>query len=224
MDKPDLTPKARQTRQHILDIALDLFAAQGYDATTMRDIADTAGCSLGLAYRYFASKEEMILALYGQMAEETAALIASLENDTIAERFHRVMLTRITDAVPYRDALGALFGATANPNSGVSVLGPTAGDMRDAALASFVQLVSEANDAPRAPHTDSIATLLHSLHFLLLLFWLYDRSPGQRATGDLLDFIRDTLGLLRPMLILPMVSSSLTRFANIVGAVFAPPT
>jgi AcrR family transcriptional regulator len=67
----DLTPKAVQTRLHILDTALELFATQGYDATTMREIAAAADCSLGLAYRYFASKEEMVLALYGRMALDT---------------------------------------------------------------------------------------------------------------------------------------------------------
>ena len=69
----ELTPKARQTRQHILDTALEMFAEQGYESTTMRDIARQAGCSLGLAYRYYARKEELVLGLYLEMSAETAA-------------------------------------------------------------------------------------------------------------------------------------------------------
>jgi hypothetical protein len=38
----DLTPKAQQTRCRILDTVLDLFASQGYAATTMRDSDGTA--------------------------------------------------------------------------------------------------------------------------------------------------------------------------------------
>ena len=53
-----LTPKARRTRERILEAALALFAERGYEATTMRDVAREAGASLGLAYRYFESKEE----------------------------------------------------------------------------------------------------------------------------------------------------------------------
>src|ERR671920_2372972 len=52
-----LTPKALRTRERILEAALRLFAERGYEATTMRDVAREAGASLGLAYRYFASKE-----------------------------------------------------------------------------------------------------------------------------------------------------------------------
>jgi AcrR family transcriptional regulator len=50
-----LTPKARRSRERILEAALELFAERGYGATTMRDVAREAGASLGLAYRYFAS-------------------------------------------------------------------------------------------------------------------------------------------------------------------------
>ncbi|MBN1565411.1 MAG: TetR/AcrR family transcriptional regulator [Anaerolineae bacterium] len=217
----DLTPKAQQTRRHILDTALDLFATQGYDATTMREIAGAADCSLGLAYRYFASKEAMVLALYGRMAAETAEQIAALPGDMpIAARFHTVMGARLKAAVPYRAALGALFGAAANPNSGIIMSGATVGDARDVALESFRQLVREAADAPRNGKIEYLASLLYSLHFLTILFWLYDRSAHQRATGDLLDFMRDSLATLRPMLIIPLVSSSLARLAGIMAMVF----
>jgi AcrR family transcriptional regulator len=66
-----LTPKALQTRERILGAALGLFAERGYEATTMRDVAREAGASVGLAYRYFASKEEFALALYMGLAEES---------------------------------------------------------------------------------------------------------------------------------------------------------
>ena len=66
-----LTLKARRTRERILEAALELFADRGYETTTMRDVAREAGASLGLAYRYFASKEEFALALYMRLAEES---------------------------------------------------------------------------------------------------------------------------------------------------------
>ena len=59
----DLSPKGLQTRQHIYDIAIQLFREQGYDETTMRDIASTADVSIGLTYRYFARKEDIIMAI-----------------------------------------------------------------------------------------------------------------------------------------------------------------
>ncbi|PJZ68706.1 TetR family transcriptional regulator [Leptospira perolatii] len=48
---------AKDTRELILKTSLKLFSEQGYHGTTMRQIAQRAGLSLGLAYRYFDSKE-----------------------------------------------------------------------------------------------------------------------------------------------------------------------
>ena len=46
------TPKAKVTGTKILDAALDLFRTKGFDNTTMRDVAATAGVANGAAYYY----------------------------------------------------------------------------------------------------------------------------------------------------------------------------
>lgn len=59
-----------RTRARLLDAALTCFAERGYASTTSRDIAAAAGVSLGLAYRYFRSKDEMMAAVVqGALAE-----------------------------------------------------------------------------------------------------------------------------------------------------------
>src|SRR5687768_9742979 len=96
-----LTPKARRTRARILEAALALFADRGYEATTMRDVAREAGASLGLAYRYFASKEEFALALYMRLAEESEEWVRDgLVGGTVAERFEAAMLAKLDQVSP----------------------------------------------------------------------------------------------------------------------------
>ncbi|EMJ97128.1 TetR/AcrR family transcriptional regulator [Leptospira sp. WS58.C1] len=51
---------AKDTRDLILRTSLKLFSEQGYHGSTMRQIAQRAGLSLGLAYRYFESKESIL--------------------------------------------------------------------------------------------------------------------------------------------------------------------
>jgi len=99
----ELTPKARRTRERILEAALALFAEKGYEATTMRDIAKEAGASLGLAYRYYASKEEFALVLYLRLAEESREWAREgLSGGTVAERFEQAMLAKLDQVEPYR--------------------------------------------------------------------------------------------------------------------------
>ena len=50
-------------RQKVLEVAIDEFAAKGYSATSINDIARNAHISIGSMYSYFASKEDLFLTI-----------------------------------------------------------------------------------------------------------------------------------------------------------------
>lgn len=53
----------QERKRRIVDTALQLFSKNGYDKTSIRDIAKHANMSLGLLYNYFASKEQLLEAI-----------------------------------------------------------------------------------------------------------------------------------------------------------------
>jgi AcrR family transcriptional regulator len=55
---------AAQTRERILDLALELFTEQGYDGTSLRDIAERLGTTKAALYYHFARKEDILLELH----------------------------------------------------------------------------------------------------------------------------------------------------------------
>lgn len=220
----DLTPKAERTRELILRTALDLFAQRGYSATTLRDIAAEAEVSLGLTYRYFESKESLILALYQQMAAETDEAITALPAGSVAERFVLTMTDRLQQAAPYREAFAALFSTILSPKSGADLLGAEASTMRERAESAFITLVAQSSDAPRPAYVQDIGRLLYGLHFAVILFWLRDGSEGQRGTTALLGFIQDLLPWLLRSLALPFAAKQISRFVRIMDSVLGSKT
>ena len=64
-------------RRRVLDAALRLAERGGFDAVQMRDVATEANVALGTVYRYFTSKERLLLEA---MVEEIEALAARLES------------------------------------------------------------------------------------------------------------------------------------------------
>ncbi|HEX9414448.1 MAG TPA: TetR/AcrR family transcriptional regulator [Ktedonobacterales bacterium] len=212
-----LTPKAALTRQRILDTALQLFAAHGYEETTMRDIAAAAGCSLGLTYRYFASKEDLVLELYRWLAVRLEEQVRYLPDASIADRFQQLMRALLADMAPHRLTLGALFGAALNPRSRAGLFGTEGAEIRRRARAAYVMVIAEAKDTPRPSQVDDLATLLYGLQLALVLFWLQDQSSGARTTEDLVGFIHDLLRRARPLLRLPLTAQTLARLMQIIG-------
>lgn len=60
-------------RQRLADVAIDLFAAEGFECVTVEQIAATAGISVRSVHRYFPAKEDMVvgtLASYGSSVQD----------------------------------------------------------------------------------------------------------------------------------------------------------
>jgi len=214
--------KGEQTRAHILATALRLFAEKGYQGTTMRDIASEAGSSLGLTYRYFSRKEELVLAFYIQCAEELEEEMDTLPPAPLAERFEQALRADIRRISPYRGAFGSLFGVALAPESEVAVLGQPMAHIRTRIWSMFLRVAEGATDAPRGKQARDVATIFYAIHLMFVLFWLQDRSPGQKATEDLIVLARDTVRRARPALRLPPVARLLARMAQIIGPMFGP--
>lgn len=84
VETPNVTPDAvpglrerarRAVNREIADAAMALFATQGFDATTVDQIAEAAGISRRSFFRYFATKEDVVL---GDLVERGRRIQAAL--------------------------------------------------------------------------------------------------------------------------------------------------
>jgi AcrR family transcriptional regulator len=87
----------RQTRQTILDAALELFAEKGYFGTSLRDIAAVVGVRESALYNYFKGKEALFSALIDAAHEHKAEQLAGLLEAPVSDV--RSVLERLTTLV-----------------------------------------------------------------------------------------------------------------------------
>lgn len=73
--------KKARTRLAIQDAALDLFAQQGFEATTVEQIAQRADVSCSTFFRYFATKADIILSDHDTQLGELCAEVRSQPQD-----------------------------------------------------------------------------------------------------------------------------------------------
>lgn len=78
------------TRQKILETALSVFAEQGTDGGSMREIARRAGVNVATAYHHFGSKRELFLAIFKELGfldrpEDTSWVTPDLEPQAVIE-------------------------------------------------------------------------------------------------------------------------------------------
>lgn len=75
-----------QTRQKLILTALQAFAEKGYASASMSYIAKEAGVSKGLSYHYFASKEELLDAIFNFLGEVGHSIEDQWEGKSPKER------------------------------------------------------------------------------------------------------------------------------------------
>jgi AcrR family transcriptional regulator len=177
--------KSEATRAQILDVALDLFRRNGFESTTMRGIAAEAGVSLGSAYYYFESKEDLVMAFYERAMEAMAPrLEATLAaNDDFEDRIAGLLEVKFEYFQASRGFLGALLRHAADPLHRLSPFSDATRAIRDRDQEFFARAIAESREmrvpAELAAH---LPWLLWLYQMGLILYWIYDRSPGQRQT------------------------------------------
>lgn len=114
-----VTKEPEVRKQEILDTALKLFGENGYEKTSITDIAKAIGVAQGLCYRYFPSKE----ALFDSAIEQYADVL--VEQFVGAEKDNQKTLRQIIEDMPAtmeeRDTkYYSVFHGAENKNSTIS--------------------------------------------------------------------------------------------------------
>ena len=85
------------TRTRIQEIALKLFTEQGYEATSLREIAETLGVTKAALYYHFKTKDDIVASLAEDRMRAIEELIAWAESQPRTDETRRELLRRYSD-------------------------------------------------------------------------------------------------------------------------------
>lgn len=200
-------PKAVATKAKILEAALDLFRERGYEAATMRAIAERAGVALGNAYYYFGSKEHLIQAFYDRTHDEHIQAIGTRldELKDLRSRLLWVMRTKLETIEPYHRFAGLLFRNAADPESPLNPFSAQSLPVRREATGVFTRVVQGARGSIANDLRRELPNLLWLYHMGIVLFWIHDTSKGHRRTWRLMERTVDLIVRLVMLASLPLM-------------------
>jgi AcrR family transcriptional regulator len=204
--KKPAVSKGQKTKQHLLATALTSFKKHGFEQTTLRQIAVRAKVSLGLLYRYYPSKDALVIELYDELSREFVRRGTPLPEGSWSMRFLHVLRLSIAVLSPHRDALRVMVPGLMVPASHPLFI-PGGQPSHARVEEKFVEAVRGASDAP--PEPERQGRRLYLVHLMLVLGWLLDRSPEQQATALALDLAERWAPLVAPLLALPGASALL---------------
>ena len=215
------TRKGENSRAAILNAALDLFQERGYEATTMRAIADLAGVSLGGSYHYFPSKEHLVLEFYRHTHELHLVAIAPLlarEKD-LGSRLRGTVRAVVITCEPFHAVAGSIFSTVANPSSPLNPFGGAARPLREEVVALYAEVVKGSDARIPADIAEMLPLTLWLYQMAILYFWIFDRSPGRLRTLEVIDETTELIVRLLGLANLPVLRGSRKRILGLVRSV-----
>jgi AcrR family transcriptional regulator len=196
------TSKAQQdaTRARIVRCAVDLIVRLGYDAVTMKDIAKAAAIGDATIYKYFATKERLILGYFDQVAEQ--AVRDTRQTPDFEAYDVQSKLQRLTDALLEILAPDRAFVEVASAmlmKSPLLLLGDhlQAKSTLKEAAAAFLEAAVQQGELPPSDFIRPMAGLYADFCHGVIAFWMRDATAHAAETTR---FVDQVLGVVVAML------------------------
>lgn len=195
---------AAKTRQSLVDAALKLFGQRGYSGTTLRLIAEEAGCSRGPIYWHFASKEELFeeILAYSQLPLERLVALHHEASDpeSAAADFSRQWLRMLLDDSYFRQSFEIFLNKTEFTEAVSKTLAReralTASLL--ATFSSWVDRYRHAQGMHAGVASRTVALSMYAYLMGITQSWLFD--PGITDLDNNLNFfVGEFLRLLRTL-------------------------
>ncbi|MCE2745886.1 MAG: TetR/AcrR family transcriptional regulator [Burkholderiales bacterium] len=137
-------PKEQRMSQ-ILDVAGSVFSRHGFHSTSMEQIAEGAGVTKPLLYRYFGSKDALYLATITQVGNHLmSGLSLLMSNPNPKDRLKLIMLSFLTFVERHRDGWSVLY------NEALTSVGPV-GEKVAFFRTSFIEAAAKTIEELNAP-------------------------------------------------------------------------
>jgi AcrR family transcriptional regulator len=167
-------------RRRLLDAAVGLADAGGYDAVQMRDVAARAEVALGTLYRHFSSKDQLLLAA---LADQAATLCTRLgqrpaRGDAPGDRVADV-LRRATRALTRDPSVtAAMVTALSSPE-------PEAASTKLEVYSLLRTIIIGAIDGEEVPDLDAVVRVLGYVWLAVLSAWVGGAIDAEGMATDL---------------------------------------
>lgn len=184
------------TRRQIIASAVDLMTRQGFDGTTMKDIARAAGIGDATIYKYFPTKDRIALGYLDLVAE--AALTDTLTTPGLAEYALQEKLQRLTDAVlerllADREFVAELRAVASRAPLTLLTQPLSARERLRSAVQGFIEAAEAAGEIEPCGFQSAAAGLYLDYLAGVVTYWLADESEEFADTAQLVDL---SLGVL----------------------------
>ncbi len=178
------------TRRKIIETAVELMGEKGYNKVSMRTIARAAKIGDATIYKYFSSKEKLLIGFYELCAEDTTTALLEIDDLSqyaLHEKLQVLLDTYLNFMLPNRDFVSESFPLIyQSPMFLFSHVNPIHKELTPI-IVQFLDDAWEKEEIPTFPFQSVLPDMLCEYLIGVLYFWIKDESEEFHETTELID-------------------------------------
>lgn len=188
--------KKAETRQKLVQAAIDLFSEQGFENTTMKAIARKAEVGDATIYKYFASKDKLVLAFYQLRAEQTIEKLWEIDTEDydLHEQLQLLIDLYLESLLPDREFVIDSAKKVLSAQSFMTSETPPIRQEFSGVINQFLDQAEACDEIPYFHYRGMIVGMINEYLMGVLLYWLKDESDEFSDTTQMVD-LSLTLGV-----------------------------
>lgn len=175
----------RQQARHaaVIQATMDLASEGGYDAVQMRDVAARAGVALGTLYRYFSSKNHLLVAALARWTEELQQRLAQRppRGETPADR----VVDTLQRAARALERQPSVTSALVTALTSLSADDPKALALANEVYETIGDIITSAMQDGEARTRQEVIRVLSQVWLAALVAWVRGWAPAGQMGRDL---------------------------------------
>lgn len=188
--------KKAETREKLVQAAIDLFTEQGFDKTTMKAIARRAEIGDATIYKYFSSKDKLVLAFYQLRAAQTIEKLAEIDTEDydLHEQLQLLVDLYLESLLPEREFVVTSAKKVLYAQSFMVSDTPTIRQEFNGVINQFLDQAEACDEIPYFHYRSMIVGIINEYLMGVLVYWLKDDSDEFSDTTQMVD-LSLTLGV-----------------------------
>jgi AcrR family transcriptional regulator len=186
------TTKSRQeqTRRHVMRTAVDLMTTQGYDDTTMKQVARAAAIGDATIYKYFPSKERILLEYFELTIADALRQLdatAGIAQFTLHEKLQLLIDSVLETMLPDREFVAIARSVMRKSPLMMMREGMPSQDLLKERVAGFIAAAEDSGEIAPCDFKELIGGMFTDYLFAIILYWLKDDSEEFSNTTQVVD-------------------------------------
>ncbi len=208
--------KKAETRRKLVDTAADLFVEQGFDGTTMKQIAREAGVGDATIYKYFPNKDKLILGFYEVRGADALSVYEStdgLDEYSFNEKLQLLVDTYLEQLMADREFVEITLKQFLNSPLLLLKDELTVAKTYKTVFASLLAELEDDVNYPEIPIQGMLASLLADYLLAVTFYWMKDDSDEFANTTQLVDL---SIGMIDTVLQSGLINKTMDIFGFMI--------